>query len=327
MRQYSVIYAFFFLVGNLLIGCALPTQAAQGSAEKRVLTPWVMITGGPLVAEVGRPAQRNTGYVQLRHPTAVSAYGNDVYLIDSGLRRIFRYNRAQLSLEPFTTLVTDASMRLHAGPDLSVYVTDPARGRVLQFSWGGQLLQTFTNENSLVRPVAVATEARSGQVLVADGLYEQIVVFNRLGQPNYVINQRHANTPVQNISDFALGPGGIYLIDRLSRQVVMLDLDGTFRVAFGKDNLKQPGAIAVDQYNRVYVSENFDNTINVFSGGKLIGKLGGSGVIPGLFNQITALWVSQDMLYVADSLNARVQILLISPESPDGALRIKEPGR
>ena len=319
MWRYLDFRALVILASLGMIGCALPVKPEGVAAGRELLTPWVMITGGPVLSPLGAKPGVNAGHVQLRHPTAVSALGNDVYLVDAGLRRIYRYNRAQLSLEPFTTLAADASMRLYAGPDLSVYVADPVHSRVLQFSWNGQLLQTFSNEASLSRPIAVTMDDAGGRVLVADGLYDQVVAFNRMGLPLHVINQRNAESPVQSIADMSRGQEGLYLIDRLARQVVVLDLNGAYRRAFGKGELVQPGAIAVDKSNRVYVSDNFDNTIKVFAGGKLVKKFGGSGSIPGLFNQITALSENQGMLYVADSLNARIQILLVSPGTLDGA--------
>ncbi len=44
-------------------------------------------------------------------------------------------------------------------------------------------------------------------------------------------------------------------------------------------------------------------------------KIGGVGGAPGSFNGIAGLSVADDLLFVADSLNARVQIMLINPSA------------
>ncbi|MDO8991387.1 MAG: hypothetical protein Q7U91_17315 [Sideroxyarcus sp.] len=308
-----------FLLSLLLPGCVAPSQPAGGAAARELLTPWSMVTGGPLLqtSATGGLQQGMAGFVQLRHPTAVSVLNNDVYLADASLRRIYRYSRTRQTFEPFTDLVADAAMRIYASPDLTVYVTDAARSRVLQYSRDGQLLRTYSSEMNLGRPVAVTQDA-SGGLLVADGLYGQVVSFNRLGLPLFVADRRGIEDRVQGISDMARGPEGLYLLDRLGAQVVLLGLNGEYRMSFGKGELSQPGAIAADRSGRVYVSDNFDNSISIYSRGKRLAKYGSSGSMPGAFNQITALWADEGKLYVADSLNARIQILLVSPASAGG---------
>jgi len=119
-----------------------------------------------------------------------------------------------------------------------------------------------------------------------------------------------------------MGRDGIYVVDRLAKRVVVLGWDGVFHYAFGEGVLNEPGAIAVTGDNIVFISDNFDDTIRVYRGNRTKGKnlvladrVGGSGVAPGSFNGIGGLTVVDDLLYVADSLNARVQIYLIDPRS------------
>jgi hypothetical protein len=54
----------------------------------------------------------------------------------------------------------------------------------------------------------------------------------------------------------------------------------------------------------------------------LADRFGGSGVATGSFNGIGSLAVAGDQLYVADSLNVRVQIISINPRTLN-ALKIK----
>ena len=92
------------------------------------------------------------GYITLLRPAAMSAQGNDIYLLDTGLRRIFRYDRGQQTLTPFsTTLSAEAGISIYAAPDTSVYVTDPVRGQVLHFARDGIPLPPLISRGYLAR--------------------------------------------------------------------------------------------------------------------------------------------------------------------------------
>ena len=67
--------------------------------------------------------------------------------------------------------------------------------------------------------------------------------------------------------------------------------------------------IAVRSDGLTFVSDYLSDDIKVFDGIRLVATLGGHGSAPGRFRRITGLWVDEDSLYVADSLNRRVQIL------------------
>lgn len=80
-----------------------------------------------------------------------------------------------------------------------------------------------------------------------------------------------------------------------------------------------PTAVAMDRFNRVFVSDNFDNTRKVYEQGQLVTSVGGSGAIPASFNQITSLWIDLNMLYVVDRLNARIQTFHVAPPAVKGS--------
>ena len=268
------------------------------------------------------------GYTTLLRPAALSAQGDDIYLLDAGLRRIFRHDRGQQTLAPFaTTLSADAGISIYAAPDTSIYVTDPAREQVLHFARNGTSLPPLISRGNLARPVGVTVDASNGQVLVADGLYDQIIVFNGLDTPLAIFKPEH----MLAITAMAAGPDGIYVVDRLAKQVVVVGWDGHFRYAFGADIMSEPGSIAVSRDNLVFVSDNFEHVIKVChvqrTGNRrqrtfrvnvlLVAKIGGVGITQGNFNGIAGLSVADDFLFVSDSLNARVQIMSINPSALD----------
>lgn len=307
----------------MLGGCA--SDFSNMAMQRNVLEPWTEITGAQTgMSPLVQPAPMNppgAGYITLLRPATMSAQGNDIYVFDAGLGKIFRYDRNQQTLTPFATMLSaGAGISIYAAPDTSVYLTDPAREQVLHFAWNGTPLPPLISRGNLARPVSVTVDERTGQILVADGLYDQIIAFNSLGMALNVIKPQH----VLSIAAMAAGPDGIYVVDRLAKQVVVLGWDGRFRYAFGADALSEPGAIAVSRDNLVFVSDNFEHVVKVYrvqrtagESVKLVAKVGGVGVAPGSFNGIAGLTVADDLLFVADSLNARVQIMLINPSALD----------
>lgn len=301
------------LAAIALAGCTLPDTARDPATPRALLQQWVGITGAQ--AGTPRPGSPGTGYITLRRPTAMSARDNEVYLIDAGLNRIFRYDRFQQTLTPFTNLSANADMSIYAAPDRSVYIADPHRSEVLHYTWDGTQLPSFISPGNLARPVSVVVDESSGQLLVADGLFDQIIAFNSLGMTLSVVRPQ----PALAIAAMTTGPDGIYVVDRLGRRVVVLGRNGAFRYTLGATDMGTPGAIVVSRDNLVFVGDNFDQTIKVYRGqgtragdGILIAKVGGAGAAPGSFNGIAGMAVDGSLLYVADSLNARVQIMLIN---------------
>jgi hypothetical protein len=69
-----------------------------------------------------------------------------------------------------------------------VYVTNPSREQVLYFTRDGTPLPPLISRGNLARPVSVTVEAGNGKVPVADGVFDQIIVFNRLGMAINIIS-------------------------------------------------------------------------------------------------------------------------------------------
>jgi hypothetical protein len=322
IKPYFPTHLLNIIATLILAGCA--TDSGNAVTSQEILQPWTEISNVQVgISPQGLPSQmnapRSAGYISLQRPAAMSAFRNDIYLMDAGLRRIFRYDSFQQSMTPFaTTLSVAAGMNIYAAPDMSVYVTDPAHSQVQHFNWNGMPLPPLASRGNLARPVSVVVDGQNGDVLVADGLYNQIVVFNSMGMALSAFKPRQ----VLAIAAMATGPDGIYVVDRLAKQIVVLGWDGAFHYAFGADELSDPGSIAVSRDNLVFISDNFDHTIRIYrrQGSKgssfvLADQIGGIGAAQGSFNGIGGLAVTDDLLYVADSLNARVQIMSINPHA------------
>ena len=93
-RRFSISLA---VVALALVGCtaidpaSVPGTVGDATARPELLQPWIELTGANLGASLAPPGLAGgSGYVVLRQPTAISARGNDVYLLDVGLHHIFR---------------------------------------------------------------------------------------------------------------------------------------------------------------------------------------------------------------------------------------------
>lgn len=311
--------AFLTSLCLCLSACAVSGPASDVAAANRpLLTPASSITGarlyappGPVFGALARPVPPATvapTYLNFLAPSAVAARNNAMYVADIGHRQLLRYDAAYMALSRFSDYPAGSVTALAVGPDMSLYVADADAGRVMHFSWDGRLLLGFSSDMAMGRPVGILLNDASGQVLVADNLYNHVVIFNSLGRPTGTLKSQR----MHSLAAMAGGPDGLYLVDRLGREVVVMGLDGEDRYALGDGALKDPAAIAVDGFNRVFVADAFDDSIKVFVDGEMAASFG-AGHGGASFNRIASLFIERDILYVADSMNRRIQTFRIAP--------------
>ncbi len=307
---------------TVFTGCASGERPRTPPPGKGFIQPWRTLTSAwnePELGQIVRPGAPSVAAprVQLRYPIAVAARGIHVYIVDSGLQQILRYDRARETMSvfaPFRTLSADQSAGLYVGPDQSLLLADPGQRKVIYFDPRGNVRQIFADDLNLARPVGVGLIEGRGDVLVADGQFNRIVAFNSIGKTTSVLDIG-GDAPTRRLSGMALGPDGLYLVDRGARAVVVTGLDGAPRYVLTDPLLSAPHSVAVDRDNRVFVSDEFDDTIKVFIERKLAFTFGGQGAAPGRFNRPAALAVDENLLYVADTLNGRVQVLQVVPQA------------
>ncbi len=298
-----------------LVSFCLLLAAAGAIAGTPVLTPRQTIGGGRIEASIidmPPSIQRRpefAGYVTWTSITAVGSRGTFLYVFDSGRQQIFRYDLVRQTMTAFAPSPGARVTALAVGPDLSVYAADSGARKVLHFARDGRLLRTFSNPRELAQPVALAFDETSGNLWVADALFKHVAVFNSLGLLTDLITPSDA----RSIAAMARGPQGLYLVDRIDRKIVVIGRDEQEHPGFGTDSLQDPAAIAVDQYGRVFVADNFYRSIRIYKEGQLIGSVGPEGPAPVMFGRIGGLWLEGNTLYAADSLNGRVQSFAVAP--------------
>lgn len=151
-----------------------------------------------------------------------------------------------------------------------------------------------------------------GRILVTDVSRGAVFVFDeKSGQMDvweYAEGFRHFMAP----SGIALGPEGrVFVADAELQRVVMLDRSGKGIGVIGRDQLQRPTGLAWDAASSLlYVADTQAHQIKVFDmTGRLVRSIGRRGEGLGEFNFPTHIALSRNGLVVADTMNARIQII------------------
>jgi hypothetical protein len=313
-----------------MTGCAAvddPHAAPQPPASdpSRILTPWLSIAGAwrveaqplplPQAPVMGvRPAGGRLNFVQ---PTGVAARNDIALVADPGSRTLWRLERSRDAMAAFATFsggVADHGTSIVLGNDYTAWVALPAEHMVVQYDPRGRIVRRFLSESDAPRPVAVVVPENRVEVLVGDSATGRVLVFDPLGTLRARLGGRREGA-LQSLTAMALGPRGLYVLDRAAQLVVVMDREGRPLEVIGENQLVQPRALAVDATGRVFVSDDADQRIKVFRGPQLLASAGGMGGGLGRFGRIESLSLDGNLLYVADSVNGRVQVMMVAPAS------------
>jgi DNA-binding beta-propeller fold protein YncE len=176
--------------------------------------------------------------------------------------------------------------------------------------WLVGLFEGGEEKITLKRPQSGVTD-ELGRVYVTDISNQAVFVFDQPAGKLHIWNQATEKTNFVTPIGIALGLNGQILVaDADLGQVFRLDLEGKPLGSFGKGVLKRPTGLARDaKRGRIYVSDTHAHDIKVFDdGGTLLEVMAQRGDGENELNFPTHMAFGGDRLYVADTMNARVQI-------------------
>ena len=185
------------------------------------------------------------------------------------------------------------------GSQTVVYI-DRTRGACSRYGCDGRL--------RFVMPVGVAK--RGGTIFVADSGLGAVLVLRESGDEAF----RITNGLVRP-TGVAVSGGEVFVADAKRNEVVVFDMEGRFRRAFGTrgsgpGQFNFPTHIAADSAGRLYVTDSMNGRVQILQpDGRYMGSIGAPGDAPGYFSRPKGAAVDAGgHIYVADANFDNVQV-------------------
>ncbi len=199
-----------------------------------------------------------------------------------------------------------------------IFIADSVLKRVYILDRKLKLRQTIAGFD---RPTSLAFAKQNQRLYVADTSAHEIRVFDLEGKAVQTIGGRGEQEGKFNFpSHLAISGGKLLVNDTMNFRIQVLDLDGRQLTTFGKHGVAtgafaQSKGVAMDTDGHIYVADVRMNMVQVFSPeGDLLLAFGSGGNAPGTFDMPAGLAFVDNTLYVADSLNRRIQVFRYLPE-------------
>ena len=195
-----------------------------------------------------------------------------------------------------------------------LFVTDSAAAAVMGLDPRGRVVWTLGRKFGLGRPTGIVWGA--DRLYVVDTLHHNVFMVSPAGAYLGAFGMQ-GNGPGQfnfptNIARDA--DGTLYVTDTLNFRVQAFDAEGRFLGTFGRlgdgaGDFDKPKGVAIDSAGHVYVVEGLNDVVQIFDqSGRLLLAFGESGSAEGQFWLPTGIAIADDIVYVADSANRRVQV-------------------
>ena len=160
------------------------------------------------------------------------------------------------------------------------------------------------------------------RIYVADGLYNQILIFDKLENVFLETISLQERICSGHIHGIEIMYDKIFVVKENQNCIAIFDLDGKFLYEFGKKGDKQgefvrPFDIEIFE-EKIFVTDYENHRIQVFDlDGKFLYEFGKKGDKQGEFNGVLGIKVSENQIFVIDSGNNRIQIFDLDGEIVD----------
>lgn len=247
-------------------------------------------------------------------PFDVLPVGGMLYLTCQNLPALVRIDPEKESYKLFRCddppLVTPVSL---AASGDTIFVSDSGNGTVYRLVDGS--LEPWITEG-LVRPTGLAVSADGLAVYIVDTGDHQVKVFDLAGSMTGHIGGRGETDDELNFPTFAASAGtGILVNDTLNYRIKKFEGTGELLEAFGEEGngpgtFSRPKGVAEDGAVNIWVVDALFDNIQIFDpSGRLLLVVGRSGQEPGEFWSPAGIGITEDLIYVADTFNNRIQVL------------------
>jgi len=251
---------------------------------------------------------------RMTRPYSVAVNDNMIVVADPGLAVVHVFNTSRKTYhrldrggdDPFSSPISVA-----LGTD-RLFVADSALNKVFVLDSRFKLLFTM---DDFKRPTSLAVDPIGQRLYVADTQAHEVKVFDQNGKALFTIGKRgNQNAQFNFPSHLAFANGRLLVNDTMNFRVQIFSPDGEFLQSFGKHGtgsgyFVQPKGVATDSEGHVYVADAMTNQVQIFdTNGTFLLGFGAGGKGPGAFQMPAGLAIWNDMIYVADSFNRRVQV-------------------
>ena len=340
MRRFSFAWAIATVLLLVATGCGAPgvPSRADDSATANPVWPqapaqsrirFVRSISGPGDLGITKSLFRRVvdaimgrGDEQFVRPTGVAELDGVLYVADPGSPALWildsMHNRyAKIDEAGGMRLVSPVAVALR--PDGAVFVADSALKKVLLLDPDGKLIRVAA-EQELERPAALAFDAASERLYIADSARHRIAVYGADGALTGTwgragTNEGEFNFPTHLSLDRT---GTLLTTDALNFRIQAFDRDGRFLWKFGRHgdgsgDLAAPKGVAADSAGHVYVVDTLFDGVQIFErDGAFLLAFGERGAEAGQFWLPGGLFINaQDRIFVADAYNRRVQLFTV----------------
>jgi len=260
---------------------------------------------------------------RILRPMAVVASGGILYVADPGARGVHRFDTSGGEYALITAAdgaALPSPVGLARGAAGEVYVADSQLGQIFVIRPGEKSALAIRLDVKLTQPTGLAFDPATGRLYVADTAEHRIHIFERDGSLAGSIGRRGTGDGEFNYPTYLwrTPEGRLYVTDSLNFRVQAFDARGGFVGKFGRqgdgtgDAARQKG-VATDRHGHVYVVDALFHAFQIFDAtGRLLLPVGQRGQDRGEFWLPTGIFIDQDdddMIYIADSYNQRIQVL------------------
>ncbi|MGE0449373.1 MAG: 6-bladed beta-propeller [Vicinamibacterales bacterium] len=264
----------------------------------------------------GREPERRMG-----QPYGVTV-GSDgrVYVADSlgGIVHVYDVERRR-----YSTIRTEATTLIGiAASGSRLFATDSVGVQVTCFDMRGRVQWRLGAKDGFARPTGVAASPEA--IYVVDTLQHRVVTVSPDGHVTGSFGERGTGPGQFNYpTNITRAPDGrLFVTDTLNFRVQIVDERGTPLGMFGRagdgaGDFDKAKGIALDSGGHVYVVEGLHDRVAIFEpDGRVLLAFGGSGSGPGELWLPSGIAVANDVIYVADAANRRIQMFEYVKERP-----------